>query len=721
MIGRVAARVVGSVLAVGVAAAALAAGAVGALVVGVNDDGGRDPALASWLFPTLGAEGLQDDAITLRWDENAPTTVPNESQVERALELAAANGVTVELDLFPLHSQVFTGGARCASATDPEGCGSAAAIQQFAAWTAQVARTFATVHQFIVMNECNQPLFVNPQWDAGDQNQSAQLCGRALAAAYDALKAVSTQNFVWGLGLSPRGNDDPNASSNSSTSPALFLRDLGAWYRASGRTRRLMDGLDFHPYPVPQSLPFGQGYPNPVDAAVSNLPRVYQAFYDGFSGTAQPTIGQQAGGGLPVSLNEVGIQTDSGGRTGYVGTEVSANTAGGVTGQYATESYQSSWYLQMLNLVACDPNVRIANIYHLIDEASLAGWQSGLYYLDRSAKQSAADVHDWIANSAGVCPGAPQPWTPAGVSIAPAAPAVTPPAPSTIRIVAAANGALRIFDAVTHRLRRVLAPFGASYAGPLSVALGDLNGDHVPDFAVADRAGTVKLLNGKTGSLIATLSVRGSSVALGDVTGDGRADLVVGNGPGPPAQVKVFDGRTRRLLTTLVPFGASFRGGVSVAAGDVNGDGHADVIVGSGPGQPAQVQVFDGATGALLETLTPFGTSFTGGVAVAAGDVDGDGKADVIVGSGSGITAVVRVFRDATRTRLWSFDAFAPTFTGGVAVAVADLNHDGRADVVIGAGEGGGSQMKALDGKTHTALASVLAAPGSAALSVASG
>jgi hypothetical protein len=120
------------------------------------------------------------------------------------------------------------------------------------------------------------------------------------------------------VGLSPRGNDNPTAASNSSTSPVTFLRALGTWFRAfaakTGRTKPLMDGLDFHPYPIPQSQPFAQGYASPNDATVSNLPRIYQAFYDGFNGTPQPTIGQQAGGGLPLSLNEVGVQTDSTGK-----------------------------------------------------------------------------------------------------------------------------------------------------------------------------------------------------------------------------------------------------------------------------------------------------------------------------------------------------------------------------------------------------------------------
>jgi len=726
-----AAALVSAVACVGIVLAFAGTAAAG-VSVGVNDDAGKDSSLVQWFYPTMGSEGLQGDTLTLRWDEGSPTTVPDRAAVSQAIAAAKANGVTVELDLYPLHSQVFTDAAKCAPSSDPEGCGDTARIQQFAAWTAQVARMFPTVRQFFVMNECNQPLYVNPQWDTSGQNQSAEICGRALAAAYDALHTVKPANFVWGVGLSPRGNDDPNATSNSSTSPVSFLKDLGAWFKAfaeeTGRTQPLMDGFDFHPYPVPQSLPFAAGYASPNNASVSNLPRIYQAFYDGFNGSPQRTIGQQAGGGLPVSVNEVGIQTASSGKPGYVGTEVSATAAGGVIGQYATESYQSSWYVQMLNLIACDPNVRLVNIYHLIDEPSLAGWQSGLYYVDRSAKASAGAVHDWIATTAGNCQGALHPWTPAGV---PAGPPASTPTPSTgkgPRIVVAAGGRIRIFDAVTHALRRVLAPFGSSYTGPISVALGDVNGDGVPDLAVGKGPGgppVAELLNGKTGKQIASYTPfarffrGGILVALGDVNGDGKLDLIVGTGAGTAAQVKVFSGATRKPLVSFSPF--AFRGGVSVAAGDVNGDGKADVIVGTGSGTASRVKVYSGATSAVLESLSPFASSFTGGVSVAAGDVNGDGKADVIVGTGPGTTSLVKVFKNATKTRLWSFPAFSPAFTGGVAVAVDDVNGDGQADLVLGAGTGGGAQVKVLDGKTHSLLGSFLGVPDSSAIAVGAG
>jgi len=661
-------------------ALALAGTAAAGVSVGVNDEAGKDPSLVPWFFPTMGSEGLQGDTLTLRWDDGSPTTVPDEEEVSQAIAVATANGVSVELDLYPLHSQVFTDAARCAPSSDPEGCGDTARIQEFATWTAQVARTFPTVRQFFVMNECNQPLYVNPQWDSSGQNQSAEICGRALAAAYDALHDVSPSNVVWGVGLSPRGNDEPNATSNSSTSPVSFLRDLGAWFKAfaaeTARTRPLMDGLDFHPYPVPQSLPFATGYTSPNNASVSNLSRIYQAFYDGFDGSPQRTIGQQAGGGLPVSLNEVGIQTDSSGKPGYTGTEVSATAAGGVIGQYATESYQSSWYVQMLDLVACDPNVRLVNIYHLLDEPALGGWQSGLYYVDRSAKAAAAAVHDWIATTGGDCRGALHPWTPAGVPAGPASPAPPPPQGTGPRIVAAAGGRIRIFDAATHVLRRVLAPFGSGYTGPISVALGDVNGD-------------------------------------------GVSDVAVGKGPGSPPAAELLNGKNGKAIASYTPFARSFRGGVSVALGDVNGDGRPDLIVGSGPGAPAQVTVFSGATRKPLVSFGPFASR--GGVSVAAGDVNGDGKADVIVGTGPGTTAVVTVYRNATKTRLWSLTAFSPAFTGGVTVAADDVNGDGRADLVLGAGSGGGAQVKVLGGKTHSLLGSFLGATDSGAIAVAVG
>ena len=401
---------------------ALAGTAAANLSVGVNDDASKDAGGSSWFYSTMQSVGLKINTLTVLWDERSPTEIAGAGAIEQAIADAKSSGVTIELDLYPMQSMAFTGGKRCAPSSDPEACGDTSKIQQFASWAASVATRFPSVNQFVVMNECNQPRFINPQWDRSGNNQSAEICGRALAAAYDAIKAVARSNFVWGVGLSPRGNDSPNAASNSSTKPVTFLAALGSWFKSfaqkTGRTTGIMDGFDFHPYPVPQTQPFAQGYSDVKQASVTNLSRIYQAFYDGFSGSPQKTIGQQAGGGTPVSLNETGIQTNSSGKSGYWGTEVSANGAGGVSGQFATETYQASWYKQMLNLLSCDPNVQFVNIFHLIDESALEGWQSGIYFADQSAKQSAQTVRNWIGQSGGNCMGTVHPWTPASVSAA---------------------------------------------------------------------------------------------------------------------------------------------------------------------------------------------------------------------------------------------------------------------------------------------------------------
>jgi hypothetical protein len=398
-------------------------GAAANLSVGVNDDAAKNPAVAPWFYSTMQSVGLRINTLTLLWDETAPTEIAAAGAIDDAIAQAETSGVTVELDLYPLHSMAFTGGKRCAPSSDPESCGDTFRIQQFAAWAASVARRYPTVDQFVVMNECNQPRFVNPQWDKSGGNQSAEICGRALAAAYDAIKAVSSSDTVWGVGLSPRGNDSPTAATNSSTKPVTFLASLGSWFKSfaleTHRTRGLMDGLDFHPYPVPQTQPFAQGYADTKEASVTNLSRIYQAFYDAFHGSPQKTIGQQAGGGLLLSLNETGVQTASGGKTAYTGAEVSATSAGGVVGGFASEDYQARWYRQMLDLLACDPNVAFVNIFHLIDENALEGWQSGLYYADETAKRSAQTVQAWLAQTAGACTGAIHPWTPARASFKP--------------------------------------------------------------------------------------------------------------------------------------------------------------------------------------------------------------------------------------------------------------------------------------------------------------
>src|SRR5262249_40351845 len=196
----------------------------------------------------------------------------------------------------------------------------------------------------------------------------------------------------------------------------------------------------------------------------------------------------------------------------------------------------------------------------------------------------------------------------------------------------------------------------------------------------------------------------GVSVAVGDVNGDGVEDVVTGTGPGAPGgHVKVFDGATGTEIRSFLAF-PSYAGGVSVAAGDINDDGKADLIVAATGSAGGHVKVFDGQSNALIRSFLSF-PGYTGSIVVAAGDVDGDGKADVIVGAGAGTGGHVKAFSGADSSLLRSFLAFAG-FSGSISVAAGDVDGDGRADVLVGAGPGADTHVEVFSGPANTLIRS---------------
>jgi hypothetical protein len=185
----------------------------------------------------------------------------------------------------------------------------------------------------------------------------------------------------------------------------------------------------------------------------------------------------------------------------------------------------------------------------------------------------------------------------------------------------------------------------------------------------------------------------GASVALGDVTGDGIPDIVVASGVTGTSMggtVQIYNGATRKLIASFTPLGG-FGGGLDVAVGDVNGDGHADIVVGvMGGGWPV-VTVINGATGKVMDQFLAYSTSFGGGVRVGVGDVNDDGYADVVVGPGADANGqLVKVYSGksiltgtGTPQLLGTLNPF-PNYTGAVSVAVGNLTSGGYADIVVG-------------------------------------
>ena len=191
-------------------------------------------------------------------------------------------------------------------------------------------------------------------------------------------------------------------------------------------------------------------------------------------------------------------------------------------------------------------------------------------------------------------------------------------------------------------------------------------------------------------------------MACGDVTGDGVADIITGAGPGGGPHVRVFSlaGGAVTEVASFYAYDPAFPGGVTVAAADLTGDGVAEIITGAGPGGGPHVRAFSLAGGAVTEVASfyAYDPAFPGGVTVAAADLTGDGVAEIITGAGPGGGPHVRVFSLAggAVTEVASFFAYDPAFPGGVTVAAADLTGDGVAEIITGAGPGGGPHVRAF-------------------------
>jgi peptidylprolyl isomerase len=202
------------------------------------------------------------------------------------------------------------------------------------------------------------------------------------------------------------------------------------------------------------------------------------------------------------------------------------------------------------------------------------------------------------------------------------------------------------------------------------------------------------------------------------------ASVAVGAEIGPASQpwLKLLDADTGAVKAQVLAFESGFKGGVRPAMGDVDGDGTAEVLAASGAGRVGEIRVFkvqaSGGSTVLTELTayrtTPFGSGYTGGVEIACGDVDGNGREDIVAAMSRG-AGTVNVFRSVAavdpveNSPYRTLTPFASTFNGGASVAVADLGTfsggklvdgtapDNKVEILVGSGAGMPATVKAYD------------------------
>ena len=300
------------------------------------------------------------------------------------------------------------------------------------------------------------------------------------------------------------------------------------------------------------------------------------------------------------------------------------------------------------------------------------------------------------------------------------------PQKAAVIAVAAGDGGgprVRVFHDLSTGAAFDFFAYDSTFRGGVRVAVADLNGDGIPDVITAPGPGMaalIRVFDGRDMSLMLEFNgidpakwTGGVNVAAADMGGTRKALVAVAPDVGGGPVVNVFDLAQGKLVGEFACFDERMRGGLRLAFGDTDGDGVPELIATQGPcDHPPVVRVFN-LDRKIVAELTVFDPKWRGGVWVAAADVTGKGRAELIVGTDAGGPALVRMFDVAKKRSLGEWSPFPPGFRGGVRVAARDVDGDGVLDIITVPGPGlRDSPLRVFSGKTSRPIGNVPTFPG---------
>jgi len=396
------------------------------------------------------------------------------------------------------------------------------------------------------------------------------------------------------------------------------------------------------------------------------------------------------------------------------GTFIGANSVAVYGGPVPVNSDSAHWANNL------DPNGEHAVLEPVLQKGERRTWTS----LDQAAFLDVGWAAGAVVSPPVTPPTIPPPPTP---PVVPPPPAVPPTVAVPPVLLSGQTGQVAMYARDTSGtlayVGKTFTPF-SGYNGTVRTAVADFNGDGVADYAFTTGGGRVartRIIDGATNSMLVGSTVvlngftGGAYIMAGDIDKDGKAELVVSADRGGSPLIEVYRVTSGKLVKSLSfqPFGVANRNGVRVAMGDLNHDGAADLILGTGAGQAPRVAIYDGAALAAGRTATmrpsflAFDSTLRTGVNVSSGDIDGDGYDDLIVSQDSGGASLVRVWSGAditanpqtaisSLTPLQEFYANGTTDQSGIRVTTRDFNGDGKEELVTSASGGASSWVRVL-------------------------
>lgn len=251
---------------------------------------------------------------------------------------------------------------------------------------------------------------------------------------------------------------------------------------------------------------------------------------------------------------------------------------------------------------------------------------------------------------------------------------------------------INIYSSQAQRTKYIIYPFPEEYKGGVDVACGDLDGDQVAEIvaAVASEGNAqIKVFRANEHrALISNFLAEpeefqgGVHIDIGDVDLDGQGEIIVSRARGTRSRIRFFEMDGTPKDTLIYPFDNEYKNGADVSCADVDGDSQEEIIVSTYREHTAQIKVFE-TNGTQRSEFTAYIQDFQGGASVYAADLNQDGSAEIITGAGPGGTPHLRVFNMHGQIQNgYSFYVYDQTYDGGINVAGADLDNDRTAEIV---------------------------------------